>query len=238
MSATITRRDPARELGTAPGSHSPLAFRLGSGAIIPEMDAGRPGCSYAPGMKMLLGALLAVVLTAAVFGTTYAVAQQIERRGANDAPARLASRVAADPGAVTSAPFDLATRLDDFAVVVDGRGRPIEGAVSLRGRRIDVPTGVVAAAQRHGEDAVTWQPAPGLRFAVVAVRDGDRTVIAGESLAPAEACIGDIGLLIAAAGLVTAVLAVIGVYLAGAWSAAFRRSAAQAARGGVEGPRR
>lgn len=65
------------------------------------------GRFYGRAVKSLVAAVAAVLLTAAVFGTIYLVAQTIERQGADDAPDRLASQVAADPSAATEAPFDL-----------------------------------------------------------------------------------------------------------------------------------
>jgi hypothetical protein len=50
-----------------------------------------------------------------------------------------------------------------------------------------VPAGVLATARLQGQDRVTWQPAAGLRFAVVARAGGHgRVVMGGQSLAPFE----------------------------------------------------
>jgi hypothetical protein len=77
-----------------------------------------------------------------------------------------------------------------------------------------VPTGVLDAARRSPEgDSVTWQPMPGLRFATVEIAAGTRVVLVGQSLAPTEARIDSIGLLVVAGWLGTILLVVIGFLL-------------------------
>jgi hypothetical protein len=50
-----------------------------------------------------------------------------------------------------------------------------------------VPVGVLATARLKGQDNVTWQPAAGLRFAVVARAGNDgQVVVGGQSLTPFE----------------------------------------------------
>lgn len=174
-------------------------------------------------MRTIVGAIVALALTVLVFGTIYVVAQQTQRQGADDAPARLASAVAADGSLATAGRFDLRSRLDAFAMRVRPDGRIIRDAVTLDGRPAVPPAGVLAAAVRSGTDRVTWEPAPGLRFAVVAVSSGGEVVVAGQSLAPAERRIDQLGILIATAGFATAAVAIVGLYAAVGWSRAIGR---------------
>lgn len=97
-------------------------------------------------------------------------------------------------------------------------------AVTLHGARATPPAGVVAAAARLGRDRVTWQPAPGDRFALVAVRSGDRVIVAGQSLGPAEARIDQLTGLVGAAWALATVLAVLAVFGSAAWRAVVDRA--------------
>jgi hypothetical protein len=70
----------------------------------------------------------------------------------------------------------------------DAAGRPTAGDGYLGGSLARVPRGVLHTVQAAGEeDAVTWEPEPGLRFAIVAqgLSDGG-VIVAGQSLQPTE----------------------------------------------------
>ena len=132
----------------------------------------------------------AAVLSVSI-GAVYLVAQQIERLGADDAGTRLGSEIASDiPGAradIESRPaVDLANNLQPFFVVYDQFGMPEFGTGYFDGQLASVPVGVIETAFANGSNSVTWQPDDGLRFATVAVRQGDEVVLAGQSLAPSE----------------------------------------------------
>ncbi len=62
----------------------------------------------------------------------------------------------------------------------------MSGTVTLHGSLPVLPAGVLQAARTSGSDAVTWQPEPGLRMAVVARPAGGEVVVAGQSLTPYE----------------------------------------------------
>ena len=153
--------------------------------------------------------LAAVIVATVLFGTVYVVAQQLERLGANDAPLRLASQVAAElrEGQTTTVDaqphVDLSRSLAPFVVVEDAQGRASDGSGFLNGALVSLPTGVLASASKSGEDNVTWQPAPGLRFATVTLRVGDQFVSAGQSLRPSEDRDGTIRLLVGSGWLVS-----------------------------------
>jgi hypothetical protein len=138
----------------------------------------------------------AFVLTTLIAGM-YLTAQHIERSGADDAGQRLASQVASSTGTTADVPrVDLAQSLAPFFVIYDTSGNPTGGSGYLDGELASVPKGVITTAVAQGSDHVSWQPRVGLRFAVIAVADGDRVVFAGQSLKPSEDRIAQLGLLL------------------------------------------
>ena len=153
--------------------------------------------------------LAAIIVATILFGTIYVVAQQLDRLGANDAPLRLASQVAAElrEGQTTTVDaqphVDLSRSLAPFVVVEDAQGRASDGSGFLKGTLVSLPTGVLASAGKSGQDNVTWQPSPGLRFATVTLRVGDQFVSAGQSLKPSEDRDGTVRLLVGFGWLVS-----------------------------------
>ncbi|HJW00264.1 MAG TPA: hypothetical protein VJ617_14330 [Arthrobacter sp.] len=73
-----------------------------------------------------------------------------------------------------------------FTIVYGEDDQPTSGTVTLHGSLPVLPAGVLRAARTSGSDAVTWQPEPGLRMAVVARPAAGKVVVAGQSLAPFE----------------------------------------------------
>lgn len=153
----------------------------------------------------LVGAFVLLATLSAVYFT----AQHLERSGADDAPQRLASQVLSNPPADPTR-VDLASSLAPFYVIYNADGTPTDGNGYLEGALADVPAGVIAQAADHGDNHVTWQPRPGLRFATVEIRDGDRVILAGQSLAPSESRIDSLGVLLLAGGAGCLVLLAIG----------------------------
>jgi hypothetical protein len=138
----------------------------------------------------------AFVLSALIAGM-YLAAHNIERSGADDAGQRLASQVASSQDPSVDAPrVDLAESLAPFFVIYDTAGNPVAGSGYLDGALASVPKGVITTAAAQGSDRVSWQPRAGLRFAVIAIADGDRVVLAGQSLKPSEDRIAQLGLLL------------------------------------------
>lgn len=146
------------------------------------------------------------------------VAQQAIRSGADEPQVQLAEDTAAllDAGAspATVMPtgatgtVDMARSLAPYVLVFDDRGQLAAGSATLRGQPPPYPPGVLAAARARGEHRVTWQPAPGVRSATVAVPWRGGTVVAGRSLREAEARTSRLSALVAVAWL--AVLAATG----------------------------
>lgn len=165
----------------------------------------------------------AATLTIAAFLAFVAVQQDL-RIGANDLPQRLAEDgVAAldggsGPAVVAGAPpVSIESSLDPFVAVFDAKGTLLATNGSLAGRPPAPPIGVLSAGAT-GRDAVTWQPKPGVRVALVALPWKGGTVVAGRSLRAIESRIDAIQVLVAAgllAGL--AVLAVVAAIAARLW---------------------
>jgi len=160
-------------------------------------------------MTRIVGWVTAAVLVTGLSASLYLVTQQSERQGADDAPARLVSQIAArlsqgdDVGVTTDDPrtVDIATSDEPFYVVYDSANRPVAGSGRLDGALAVIPAGVLAEARHSGADHVTWQTSDGRRFATVQRRAGDDVVLGAESLAPTEARIDQLGLLILVAWL-------------------------------------
>ncbi len=163
-------------------------------------------------MNRLVPWIVGVVVITFALGTVYVVAQQLNRQTADQPGEQLMSQVASELSSGSDATIrslprvDLAASLAPFVVVYDGNGHPIDGNGYLDGSLAQPPTGVIAAATVSGSNRVTWQPRPGLRFATVEVKSGDRVVMGAISLIPAEQRIDSVGLLVAA-GWIGAMLA-------------------------------
>jgi hypothetical protein len=163
---------------------------------------------------------LAVVATA-LCCTLYVVVQQSYRMSANDLPSLLAEDAAAAMGrgesvaaVVGSTTVDIGSSLAPFVAVFDGDGVLVDSSARLAGATPTPPKGVLAEARAKGRNAVTWQPAAGVRLATVTVLapgDGGNTVMAGHSLRTAEEHIVQMALLVAlgwAATLASSLIAV------------------------------
>ncbi len=130
-------------------------------------------------------------------GTMYGIGQQILRQGANDPQLQMARDAAAalENGAVPASvvqrgvSVNLNESLAPFISVYDDAGVSLESTGVLDGKPPVPPKGVFDYTRTHGEDRITWQPASGVRLAIVVVRyEGTRPgfVIAGRSLAEVE----------------------------------------------------
>lgn len=138
---------------------------------------------------------LAIVTTAVCLLVAGAVQQDL-RQGADDPQIQMVEDAAAaladgqSPDAVLPAkPVDVAQSLAPFVIVFDPQGHPRSSSGRLAGEVPALPSGVFAGAREHGEDRLTWQPAPGVRIAsvVVPVAGGSAGfVLAGRSLREVE----------------------------------------------------
>lgn len=162
-----------------------------------------------------------VALVAVLFATLYVVVQQVERAGADDAPQRLASQVAARIAAGTESPLDGIASVDlpadesVWVTVVGPDGTAVASTASLDGAPPRPPAGVIDRARSVGQNRVTWQPRPGLRFATVEVAAGHDVVVAGQSLGPAERRIDQVGTIVGAGFLAALAVVAVGLVVVG-----------------------
>jgi hypothetical protein len=120
------------------------------------------------------------VLFALAVGTVYIVAQHDGRSAAEDAPRVLLSAAST---ADQPSRLDLARYQGVFWIRYGTADQPVDGNGYLHGTLGAVPAGVLDTARHAGEDAVTWQPEAGLRFAIVAQpASGGDVIVAGQSL--------------------------------------------------------
>jgi hypothetical protein len=155
----------------------------------------------------------------------YVAAQQVLRLGANGMPAELAAKTSinlenslspldAVPGEI----IDISKSPGTFAMVFDKDKNLIASSAVMGIDEPAYPKGVLDYVDKNGEDRVTWQPQKGLRFATIAIKAGDKYVIAGRSLKETEKLIDTVGNLVLYAWLAcmifsSAVLAIIYVFI-------------------------
>jgi hypothetical protein len=128
----------------------------------------------------------------AAVATFFVVQQQL--RSAADHPQVEMAREAAgklDAGAnpksvVTGAQVDIAGSPDTYLIVVDSNGALLASSAQLDGRAVIPPSGVFAYVRDHGEDKISWQPAAGVRSAIVVDSFHGGYVVAGRSLSGTE----------------------------------------------------
>lgn len=139
-------------------------------------------------LHRIVVAVAAYALFAGGLATLYVVEQQEGRNAVEDGPRALLSAALRSADDVTAAAqprrVDLSHYLGTFWVRYDPAGDPEAGNGYLGGALAQVPRGVLETAMATGEeDAVSWEPQPGLRFAIVAQPVGDGgVVVAGQSL--------------------------------------------------------
>jgi len=132
----------------------------------------------------------------------YTVTQQNYRLTANDPQTEMAEDAAtalnngADPKSlIISGPVaEMSKSFSPFVVIYDRAGNIAAGNTTLNGKPLTLPAGVLDYIQKNGSDMVSWQPAPGVRDAMVGIRaDKGYTVIAGRSLHKIEDRIAKLG---------------------------------------------
>jgi hypothetical protein len=139
-------------------------------------------------MHRIIGWLAASIIVTLIFGSVYVTLQQFGRHSANAAPAAAAAVQVQQMGSepTTEPRLELTADSGVFVMVFGEDNKPVSTTVSLHGAPPDVPAGVLETARTVGSDAVTWQPEPGLRMAVVARQAPGGVVVAGQSLTPFE----------------------------------------------------
>lgn len=170
----------------------------------------------------------AVIVFVSLLG--YGLVQQDLRQSAYDPQVQAAQDIASEmslgaPAQEIVPPgqaVNIAKSLDTYIIIYDASGAPLASSASLDGAPPSLPTGVFSYTTQRGEDRFTWQPAPGVRGAVVVTpwtntgagnpalgiptsTPGSGFVLAGRSLTEVEQRIeriGEIAALACLAGLI------------------------------------
>lgn len=144
--------------------------------------------------------LLCCLATVVAFVAVMVVQQQL-RSAANHPQVEMAREAAgklnagANPlSVVNGAPIDLASSADTYLIVVDSNGALLATSAQLEGRAVIPPSGVFAYVRDNGEDKISWQPAAGVRSAIVVDSFHGGYVVAGRSLAGTEQAESALGL--------------------------------------------
>lgn len=104
---------------------------------------------------------------------------------------------------------DLSSTVLPFVIMYDATTTELGSSVQLNGKNPSVPVGLLAAAKAQGQYAETWQPAPGVREAVVVkYLTGAQSgyIVAGRSLKQTEVLENQTLLLSEVAGVAALVL--------------------------------
>lgn len=124
---------------------------------------------------------LAVGITAVCLLATLAI-QQNYRNGLDDPQMQIAEDAARvvdagfDPAqlAPRGSAIEISASLGTWVAFYDAQLAPKASTGLLHGVIPNIPSGVFAAAKERGEYAVTWQPEPGVRQALVVVPAGEK----------------------------------------------------------------
>jgi hypothetical protein len=139
-------------------------------------------------MQKFTGWVAAAVIITVVFATMYLTLQQIGRQAVNIGPAAAAAaqvqQIDLDPS--TRPRLELTKDSGTFVVVYGDDNKAIFTTVTLHGTVPNLPVGVLDTTRAAGTEAVTWQPKPSLRMAVVTREAAGKVVVAGQSLTPVE----------------------------------------------------
>jgi hypothetical protein len=124
--------------------------------------------------KIFLAWLPFAVAITLLSGLIYAAVQQNYRQSANDPQIQAAEDAAEALGAganpqqiVPPYQTDMAASLSPYIILFADQGQTVISSAVLNGTSPTLPSGVLDYTRTHGEDRFTWQPAPGVRSAVV-----------------------------------------------------------------------
>lgn len=151
-------------------------------------------------------------------GLAYAAVQQSYRQSANDPQIQIAEDLAtaiaqgqAQPGQIAPAQgtTEIAGTLSPFVLIYNATSTLIGSSALLDGKNPSFPTSVFDYVRAHGEWRQTWQPANGVREAVVVVPYSGGSsgfLVVGRSLKEIEIRENQTEFLSAMAGLIALVL--------------------------------
>jgi hypothetical protein len=128
-------------------------------------------------MRRTIGWLTAAVIVSLIFGSVYVTFQQLGRRSANAAAAAAAQVQLIGSDTVPSPRLEFNPDRGVFIIIYGPHDEPESGTATLQGSLPVLPAGVLQTARTAGVDAVTWQPEPSLRMAVVARSSAGKAVV-------------------------------------------------------------
>jgi len=130
----------------------------------------------------------------------YIIAQQNFRQAANDPQYQMAEDAVtaldkgADPKSLPgTSPVDIAGSLSPYLVIYDRAGNHVAGEATLNGQPLKIPRVAIDYVNRKGSDAVTWQPRPGVRQAMVGLGGKNYLAFTGRSLRKTEERVATLG---------------------------------------------
>lgn len=132
--------------------------------------------------------LSAIIILIIIFGTIYAVAQQVLRNDADYPQIQLAENAAAllrksaTPESLTKGYVAINTDLSPFVEIYSSTGSIVNGNGYLQGKIPTPPLGILTASTDKAYYRVTWEPQKGVRIAAVTVNAGKYYVLSGRSL--------------------------------------------------------
>lgn len=122
----------------------------------------------------ILSALSSLAVVTVILLLIYAAVQQTHRTHANDPQIQMARDISLHlkQGKIIEPIFpvdsiDISKSLGVFAVLYDDHSKPVRSSGFLNGNMPQLPAGVFDFVRSHGEEAITWQPQPGVRMAMV-----------------------------------------------------------------------
>ena len=127
-----------------------------------------------------------------IFGTIYAVGQQMLRAGANDPQIQMAQDTATNldsgisPQSLVGGKVDMGKSLATFTQIYDSNGALVTGNGFIGDSQPVVPTGVLTASNNVPYNLVTWQPQAGVRIASIEVKATNFYVLTGRNLQEVE----------------------------------------------------
>ncbi len=148
-------------------------------------------------IQFLLAWLPIITTVTILAGLIYVGVQQSYRQLANDPQIQLSEDFAnnlADgqkpSSLIPTAKVDLASSLDPYIIIYDDNGKVLASMADLNGQTPPIPKGVFDYTKSHNQDRLTWQPAKGVRSAIVVTRytssGQSGYVVAGRSLREIE----------------------------------------------------
>jgi hypothetical protein len=117
-----------------------------------------------------IAGVLLITLAAGTVWLSYGLSL---RNGGDRQPLQLVARAAGQlttgspPGSVLPPVINMASNPAPFVIVYDPQHHVLASSGRLGGRTPALPAGVLVWVASHGQERITWQPAPGLREAAI-----------------------------------------------------------------------